>query len=194
VQDANSSDGTQQILKRYAAQGANIHIEADKGQTDGLNRGFARTSSEVMAYLNSDDIFLPGTLHLVGGYFRDNPAVDVIYGNRILIDEAKHEIGRWIVPRHDAGVLRFIAYIPQETMFWRRRIWERAGARFDPNLHFAMDWDLVLRFLKAGAVFAHLPELVGIFHVHGQQKHKRTIWRMAGMKFLSCVSDTMTRS
>jgi glycosyltransferase involved in cell wall biosynthesis len=169
VQDAESNDGTSKILATYAKD-VDIRIEADQGQADALNRGFVRTSGEIMGYLNSDDILLPGTLHFVGRYFRDNPSVDVVYGNRLIVNEDGLEIGRWLLPRHDAKILRFVDYVPQESMFWRRRIWDRAGAKFDADLQFAMDWDLILRFIDSGAVFQHLPELFGIFRAHGKQK------------------------
>ncbi|MEZ2129474.1 MULTISPECIES: glycosyltransferase family 2 protein [unclassified Sinorhizobium] len=170
VQDAQSGDGTGEILERYRQSGVDIRIEADNGQTDALNRGFARSSGEIMAYLNSDDFWLPGTLGLVGRYFRDHPSADVIYGNRLIVDEHDREVGRWVLPDHDEDVLRLVDYVPQETMFWRRAIWERAGGRFDTRFRFAMDWDLILRFMEAGAEFHHVPELFAVFRVHGMQK------------------------
>ncbi|MFS8050891.1 glycosyltransferase family 2 protein [Rhizobium sp. BR 314] len=173
VQDAVSSDGSQAILANYRGRGVDIIVEADKGQTNALNRGFARSNGEVMAYLNSDDMLLPGTLHMVGRYFRDHPSVEVIYGNRLVVDEQGSEIGRWILPGHDEEVLRFVDYVPQETMFWRRKLWERAGASFDERFHFAMDWDLILRFIRAGAIFNHVPGLFGLFRVHGDQKSQK---------------------
>ncbi|WP_259665633.1 glycosyltransferase family 2 protein [Rhizobium binae] len=173
LQDAVSTDGSQTILESYRGQGVDIIVEADKGQTNALNRGFARSCGEIMAYLNSDDMLLPGTLHLVGRYFRDNPSVEVIYGNRLVVDEQGREIGRWILPGHDEEVLRFVDYVPQETMFWRRSLWERAGAGFDEQFHFAMDWDLILRFMQVGAVFNHVPGLFGLFRVHGDQKSQK---------------------
>lgn len=170
VQDACSTDGTAHVLESFVRKGVCVRIERDKGQADALNLGFAHTSGEVMAYLNSDDLFLPGTLRFVGSYFRDNPSVDVIYGNRLIIDEDGLEIGRWILPGHDPQLLKFIDYVPQESMFWRRRIWDRVGGRVDTNLHFALDWDLILRFVEAGAVFQHVPSLFGVFRVHEKQK------------------------
>lgn len=170
VQDACSTDGTADILHGFIGEGVDLRIEPDTGQADALNKGFSRTTGEVMGYLNSDDLLVPGCLGTVARYFNDNPDVDVIYGNRLIVDENGHEIGRWILPGHDSRVLRFVDYVPQECMFWRRRIWDRVGADFDENLHFALDWDLILRFMDAGAVFAHLPELFGIFRVHGEQK------------------------
>jgi hypothetical protein len=115
-------------------------------------------------------MYVPGTLHRIGRFFRDHPSVDVVYGNRLVIDDHSREIGRWILPRHDAQVLQQIDYVPQETMFWRRRIWERCGARFDENATFALDWDLLLRFLQHQAVFRHLPWLFALFRAHAAQK------------------------
>lgn len=170
IQDACSTDNSIDILHAYLDQPLTLCIERDAGQADALNRGFSRTSGEIMGYLNSDDLLLPGTLHLVGRYFQDHPDVDVIYGNRLIIDENDQEIGRWILPGHAPDVLRFIDYIPQESMFWRRRVWERVGAHFDASLQFAMDWHLILRFLEASAVFHHIPDLFGVFRAHDTQK------------------------
>jgi hypothetical protein len=169
VQDAGSTDGTDRVL-RERATGFAVHVERDAGQADAINRGFARTDAPVMAWLNADDLLLPGTLRYVGRFFADHPEVDAVYGNRLVIDAEGREIGRWILPGHDAQVLRFVDYVPQETLFWRRRLWERADGRVDPQLHFALDWDLLLRFLDTGAVVRHLPGLFGAFRVHQEQK------------------------
>ena len=123
-----------------------------------------------MCWLNSDDLLLPGTLEIVSKFFRDNPSVDVVYGNRLQIDVNDQEIGRWILPGHDDGVLSWVDYIPQETLFWRRDIWEKIGGQIDESFSFAMDWDLLLRFRDAGASFAHIPRFLGAFRVHNKQK------------------------
>lgn len=170
VQDAGSTDGTLDVLAGFNSRGAVVIVESDRGQSDALNRGFGRTSSEIMAYLNADDMYLPGTLHRIGRFFRDHPSVDVVYGNRLVIDSQAREVGRWILPRHDATVLAQIDYVPQETLFWRRELWDRCGSQIDEKATFAMDWDLLLRFLAAGARFHHLPWLFGLFRVHAMQK------------------------
>jgi glycosyltransferase involved in cell wall biosynthesis len=181
VQDAGSTDGTAQILETFAGRALSIRVETDDGQADALNRGFAGSTGEVMGYLNSDDLLLPGTLQAVGLFFRDNPTVDVIYGNRLIIDQDGREVGRWILPGHNLQVLQFVDYIPQESMFWRRRIWTRVGGKFAADLHYALDWDLALRFATAGAEFKHLPELIGVFRVHKAQKSQiRFVARGAG--------------
>jgi glycosyltransferase involved in cell wall biosynthesis len=170
VQDGGSSDGTQTILERY--RGSLHHYESapDAGQADALNRGFRSATGDLLGYLNADDLLLPGSLSFVARYFTAHPDVDVVYGHRIVIDEADQEIGRWVLPPHDNEVLLWRDYVPQETLFWRRDIWERVGAAFEETLQFVLDWELLLRFRAAGARFARLPRFLGAFRVHDRQK------------------------
>lgn len=175
VQDGSSSDDTPEILRRFESSLKHWASAKDEGQAQAVNIGFAHTSGEIMAYLNSDDLLLPGTLHAVGTYFAANPGVDVIYGNRVLINELDEEIGRWVLPSHSNGVLTWADYVPQETLFWRRSIWEKAGGKMDESFQFALDWDLLLRFRDAGATFRHLPLFLAAFRVHPEQKTSASI-------------------
>jgi hypothetical protein len=170
VQDGGSRDGTIEILERHASRLTGWKSEPDTGQSQAINRGFARTSGEIMAWLNSDDMLFPGSLAQIADYFARHPDVDVVYGHRVLIDEGDGEVGRWLLPAHDGEVLSYADFVPQETLFWRRRIWEKAGGRIDESFRFAMDWDLLLRFRDAGARFARMPRFLGAFRVHPQQK------------------------
>ncbi|WP_297832265.1 glycosyltransferase family 2 protein [Pseudomonas sp.] len=170
IQDACSSDNTGQVLAQFPVDAFFLVRERDTGQADAINRGFARSQGEIMGWLNSDDFLMPGSLCKIGAYFRDNPEVDVVYGDRVVVNEHGLKIGMWALPGHDVEVLRQVDYIPQETMYWRRRLWDRAGGQVDASLKFAMDWELLLRFSAAGAKFAHLPVVLGAFRVHSAQK------------------------
>ncbi len=170
VEDGASSDDTLEVIAGYQGRLAHVSSEPDEGQADAINKGFARSSGEIMAWLNSDDLLLPGTLAYVASYFEAHPEVDVVYGHRVLVDEEGMEIGRWAMPAHDDEILSWADYLPQETMFWRRSIWERTGAGLDTSFRFALDWDLVLRFRDAGARFVRLPRYLGAFRVHEEQK------------------------
>lgn len=170
IQDGGSTDQTPAVLAAYQQAFKHCESKKDNGQSHALNKGFKHANGEIMAYLNSDDLLMMGTLHYVADYFARHPDVDVVYGHRVVINEHDEEIGRWILPAHDDDVLLWADYIPQETLFWRRRMWEKAGAHVDENFHFAMDWDLLLRFKAAGAKFARLPRFLGAFRVHQQQK------------------------
>lgn len=169
IQDANSSDTTPSILAKYRKK-IKYSIRADKGQTNAINIAFKKTSGEIMAYINSDDVYCEGVFQYVNWYFQTHPEVDVIYGNRIIINHNNRQIGRWILPPYNEKVIKIFDYIPQETMFWRRSIWQKIGGQLDESFDFAMDWDLIIRFVKAGAVIRHVPYFMAMFRVHGEQK------------------------
>ena len=170
IQDGKSTDNTLEILKGYRKETTHFESRRDRGQAHAINLGFAHTSGEIMAYLNSDDMLLPGTLHFVARYFAKHPAVDVVYGHRIIVNEDDDEVGIWVLPPHDRRMLEWGDYVPQETLFWRREIWERSGGKMDETFKFALDWDLLLRFQQAGAKIVRLPRFLGVFRVHGTQK------------------------
>ena len=73
-------------------------------------------------------------------------------------------------PPHSDKMLIWADYVPQETLFWRRRIWDKAGGKIDEAFQFALDWDMLLRFREAGAKFVRLPRFLGAFRVHACQK------------------------
>jgi hypothetical protein len=109
-------------------------------------------------------------LHTVAAFLASHPEVDVVYGHRLIIDEHDLEVGRWVLPPHDDAALSWADFIPQESLFWRRRIWERVGGAVDESLQFALDWDLILRFRAVGAKFARIPRFLGAFRIYSQQK------------------------
>jgi glycosyltransferase involved in cell wall biosynthesis len=170
VQDGGSTDETLDVLRAYDELLDGWASEPDAGQADAINRGFQRTTGEIMGWLNSDDLLLPGALAYVAQYFAAHPEIDIVYGDRLIIDESDGEIGAWILPRHDDNALMLADYVPQETLFWRRDIWKAAGGRVDPDFGYALDWDLLLRFQKAGANIVHLPRFLGAFRVYEAQK------------------------
>jgi glycosyltransferase involved in cell wall biosynthesis len=170
VQDGGSTDASVEVLRRYGSRLTHWDSAPDGGQSTAINLGMRRTTGDIMAYLNSDDLLLPGSLAYVAEYFQAHPEVDVVYGHRVLIDEGGREIGRWVLPPHDERAIAFADFIPQETMFWRRRAWERIGSRIDESFRFAMDWDLILRFRDAGLTFRRLPRFLGAFRVWQDQK------------------------
>ena len=172
VQDGGSTDRSPEIIQRYADRLASWQSAPDRGQSDAIRRGFDQLpggEDDVMAWLNSDDFIAPRALRFIGEYFARHPKVDVIYGHRIIIDGHDGEIGRWILPRHDRATLEWIDYVPQETLFFRRRAWTAVGG-LDPSFQFALDWDLLARFQQAGARIVRVPYFLGCFRVHSEQK------------------------
>ena len=170
IQDGGSTDGSREIIEKYRNRLIHAASEKDNGQADAINKGFEHSSGEIMAWINSDDCYLPGAFNYVVNYFQKNPDVDVVYGHRILIDENDKEIGRWILPNHDKNILCYADFIPQETLFWRREIWGKTGSSLDEGFSFALDWDLLLRFQEAGAKIVRLPRFLASFRIHPSQK------------------------
>lgn len=172
VQDGGSKDGSVAIIQRYADRLAGWQSVRDRGQGDAIRQGFAQLpgdGNDLMAWLNSDDLLAPRTLRFVAEYFARHPEVDAVYGHRIIIDGHDGEIGRWIMPPHDPATLQWIDYVPQETLFYRRRLWDAVGG-LDPSFQFALDWDLLARFQEAGARIVRLPYFLGCFRLHSEQK------------------------
>jgi glycosyltransferase involved in cell wall biosynthesis len=175
VQDGGSKDNTVAVLKKYKNKLTGWVSEKDGGQSQAINLGFSNTNGEIMGWLNSDDLLLPDALVTVVDFFNRHPEVDVVYGNRLIIDENDMDIGRWIIPGHNSNMLSWADFVPQETLFWRRQIWDKVGGQIDDSFRFAMDWDLLVRFRDAGAQFAHIPQFLGAFRIHEHQKTSAVI-------------------
>jgi len=169
VQDGGSDDETLVILDEYENQ-CKIVSRPDKGQAHAINLGFQQTIGEIMAWLNADDMLLPGAVSYVVNFFLNHPEVDVLYSHRISVDEWDQEVGRLILPNHDNQILFWSDYLPQETLFWRRSLWDNVGSCLNETYQFALDWELLIRFQSAGANFVRLPRFLGAFRVHDDQK------------------------
>lgn len=170
VVDGDSSDGSRQIIEEYEAYISWSVSEPDNGQAHAINKGMARVNGDILAWVNSDDILLPGTLWRVAQEFSADPSINVVYGHRKIIDKNGFDIGEWILPEHDTEVLYYADYIPQETLFWRKSLWQLSGGHIDESFNFALDWDLLLRFVAAGANFKRINSFLGGFRRHEQQK------------------------
>lgn len=183
VMDGGSKDGSAEYLRSVESRLTAWRSEPDKGQADAINKAFALTSGEIMAWVNSDDLMLPGAIDSVVAYFGEHPEVDVVYGQRLVIDDDGREVGRWVLPRHSTSAFLWRDYIPQETLFWRRSLWDRCGSRVDASFQFAMDWELVLRFHEHGARFARLPRYLGAFRTHDEQKSLAQVEKVGRPEF-----------
>ena len=145
VMDGGSTDGSQAILERYAGR-MQWESEADRGQAHAINKGWQRCTGDILAWLNADDIYLPGCFNVVREYFANHPEVDMLYGECLFIDEKGNVIGRY--PSKSWNFMEFIKksinYIPQPSVFIRRSVVESVGW-LDENLHYCMDMDYWLR-------------------------------------------------
>jgi len=168
VMDGGSTDETAEILARYSARLAHVESAKDGGQADAVARGFQHTTGEIMAYLNSDDVLAPGALEFVARFFDENPSVDAVYSHRAFMREDGVVDEYWILPPHSNALMKRWDYIPQETCFWRRRIYDGVGG-IDPSFQFALDYDLFVRFMERGRM-QRVNRFLGAFRRHAAAK------------------------
>jgi len=191
VQDGKSTDATTNRLHKLETAGGKFRwvTEKDSGQADAINRGLGKVKGEIMAWINSDDFYTPGALAYVAGYFRDHPDVDVVYGHRLCVNAKGEEIGRWVMPPAAPDCLDYFDYIPQETVFWRRKLWEKVGG-VNTEFQFAMDWELLRRFRDAGATMVRLPYYLACFRIHAEQKTSARIKTIGKTETLKLRPET----
>ena len=168
IQDGGSTDGSVDIIERHAKDLAGWKSEPDEGQADAIIRGFGECKGDVLAYLNSDDIYLPGALKAAGEAFAADPELDLLYGDVVFIDGDEKPLVVDILPRYNWEDLKRVCVIPQPAAFWRRRAYEAVGG-IDASLQFSLDYDLFLRIAERGKV-VHLPRLMSAFRVHPEAK------------------------
>jgi glycosyltransferase involved in cell wall biosynthesis len=167
--DGGSTDGSLEIIQHYAPQLAWWVSEQDRGQTDAINKGFAHANGEILAWLNSDDTYLPGAISEAVTFILAHPEVSMVYGDANLVDEHGSIIGRFPSQQTDLKkLLRGSVHIPQQTTFFWTRLWQQVGP-LDPAFQFAMDYDLWVRLAKR-APLAYTPHLWANFRLHGEGK------------------------
>ena len=156
VMDGGSTDGSSAILERYSERLAGWVSEKDRGQTDAINKGFARAKGDVLAWLNSDDTYNPGAVRAAVEALQRNPQAGMVYGDANYIDENGQVIGRFPAAQTDyARLRRGYVHVPQQAAFWRAELWRKVGP-LDPSFYFAMDYDLWVR-LAALAPLLYVP-------------------------------------
>jgi glycosyltransferase involved in cell wall biosynthesis len=168
VVDGASTDGTLDILRSYGDRLAWIS-EPDSGQADAINKGLRLAKGQVVAYLNSDDVYLPGAIRTAVEYLRAHPEVGLVYGDCRVIGPGGEPLGLISAPEPD--VQRWIhrgEFVPQPAAFWRREVIGSVGL-FDEGLHYALDYDFFVRVALAFPA-AHIPHPLAAFRLHGASK------------------------
>jgi glycosyltransferase involved in cell wall biosynthesis len=177
--DGGSTDHSREIIEKYSPWLSHWVSEVDRGQYHAINKGFAKTSGEIMAWLNSDDKYAPNAFAAMGQVFSQFPSVEWVSSlRRILWDAEGREMRCRPLPGFsreafwsgEYGVGPFqSAWIQQESTCWRRSLWERAGHRVDDSLQMAGDFELWTRFYQHAQLYGIVGRLGG-FRVHAGQK------------------------
>lgn len=167
IVDGGSTDGSVQIIRKYEPQLHAWVSEPDRGMYDAINKGFGRSSGELMGWISATDLLHAGSLFVVGGVFRQFPEVEWITGrptgfsdDGMAVEVLK--LRQWSRMPFLAGANR---YIQQESTFWRRSLWERAGGRVDDSRRSASDFELWVRFFRYAKLYP-VDALIGGFRSH----------------------------
>jgi len=172
--DGKSTDDSTKVIKKYEKFLTFWISEEDEGQSHAINKGLTHTNGEIIAYLNSDDIYLPGALEKVADFFKNNPGIDIVYGDYYIINEYDEIIKTKKEIKFDYMMGCFIGFgiiIGQPAVFIRRKVIERIGY-LNEKLHFVMDAEYWFRCAKKGMMFQHMPNFLSGFR---WQKESKTV-------------------
>jgi glycosyltransferase involved in cell wall biosynthesis len=167
VLDGGSSDATLEILQRYEGRLRWIS-ESDRGQADAINKGFRLARGEILGWLNSDDVYLPGTIQKVVQYFQTHRDIGMLYGEGYHVDAMGKVIERYYTEPFDFRRLGEICFICQPTVFLRADVFEAIGP-LEIDLRFCMDYDYWMRIAKRFRI-GYLDEYLAHSRLHVETK------------------------
>ena len=169
VVDGASTDGSVAIIQKYASRLAWWVSEKDKGQAEGINKGLARATGEIIGWLNSDDLYLPGTLSAVVEAFQQHPECGLIYGDMLAVDADGKTINLLRFGDYQLEELAQFKIIGQPAVFFRRSMLEKVGL-LDPSYHFLLDHHLWVRMAQMAPIY-HVPAIWAAARFHPAAKN-----------------------
>jgi len=169
VMDGGSNDGSAEIIQKYAGRLAGWVSEKDKGQADAINKGLSQTRGEIVAWLNSDDYYLPGAIQRAIRAFEENPEAGLVYGNVLSVDAQSKTFNLQTFEPFNLRDLMSFHIISQPAVFMRRSVLEQAGL-LDPSYHCLLDHHLWLRMSRLAPI-VYIPETLAAARYHAQAKN-----------------------
>lgn len=169
VIDGGSNDATLDVVKRYGSHISYFVSEKDSGQSEAINKGLRVATGDIITWLNSDDRYRPGCLQKVARLFAAHPEMDIIHGKCTLFGEGiKPSLIGTDQPLHRADYLPYMRF-PQPSSFIRAGLVQRLGP-VSEHLHYAMDYEWMVRALLLGAGFQQTPDVFSDYRLHPASK------------------------
>ena len=169
VMDGGSTDNSVEIIKKHEKHLAHWVSAKDDGQAAAINAGFARATGDILGWLNSDDMYLPGALSFVATHL-NTAKPELVFGNCMhLRENSAFHYGSDVVGRHAKTPLQIQDYMVQPSTFWTRNAWETIGP-LDDTLHYSFDWEWFLRAEQAGVAFTAVDKYLSVYRLHDAHK------------------------
>lgn len=171
VIDGGSTDNTVEVIEKYAEHIHYWHSKQDRGQADAINQGMRLSSGDVLCWLNSDDMYLPGTLLDVGSRFQPHTQkYHLLYGGSLHISQTAERLSSHAqaMSAFDPVRLTYCDFVAQPSAFWTRKLWLAAG-ELDSDRHYVLDWEWFIRASKL-TDFEYVSKLYSLYRFHDAHK------------------------
>lgn len=168
--DGGSKDNTVEIIKKYEKHIAYWSSEPDKGQSDAINKGFSHASGDILAWINSDDYYLPGIFNFISSRM-DPDRAQLLFGNCMTFNDSSSIRGSIsnVMQHHRKYDIMLYDYIVQPSSFWTKKTWELTGG-LNRELHYAFDWEFFMKCRKKGVSFDAIDKLLSAYRYHDSHK------------------------
>jgi glycosyltransferase involved in cell wall biosynthesis len=172
IMDGGSTDNSTEVIKKYETRLTHWVSEKDGGQSNAINKGFDKTSGDILLWLNSDDMLMPNALQLMADTVMHDHPTGIFFGNCI---HFKYEetgltaIGSDVVKKHATSSLENVDYIIQPSSFWTRDVWQTVG-KLREDIHFGFDWEWFLRAARLNISFHPLNNCISLYRFHDAHK------------------------
>lgn len=174
VIDGGSTDGSVELIRKYESRLAYWISEKDEGQYHAVQKGFDKSTGDIMAWINSDDLYVPNSFFAVAEIFNTFPKVKWLMGIPREYNQSGTMISRIALPWARWSKYRYYTYdfqfIQQESSFWKRELWEAAGSKMNPDYKYAGDMELWTRFFRHAKLHTTVATLAGFRHHQNNQR------------------------
>ena len=170
IMDGGSKDGSVAIIKKYEEHLTYWQSQKDNGQGAAINEGFGKSTGDILCWLNSDDMFMPGTLLKIGRMFSEIKEPTILFGNCLHFHENGAKTRGSDVDRAQKELkLELCDYIIQPSSFWNRSTWEKNG-KLSESFYYTFDWEWFIRAEKNGVTFTPIRDYLSLYRIHEAHK------------------------